>query len=138
MRKTPLSDCFRRAFGGQRVTGAGQGLLLQVLLVRLHGATVRGRRYRASTDRPMADVLAPPRLDISAEYKRRFAGMVDQPVTLDDLLKAGEDLIAEIVGKMAEQHKRFPICGKRSEPDWALVDVPDAKDLRQCSGSWRT
>jgi hypothetical protein len=30
----------------------------------------------------MGEVLAPQRLDISAEYKRGFEGMVDLPVTM--------------------------------------------------------
>ena len=85
--------------------------------------------YLLSHDRPMGEVLAPPRLDISAEYKHGFEGMVDEPVTLDELLKAREDLIAEIVGKMPEQHKRFLISVKRGDPDWALLDLPAAKDL---------
>jgi hypothetical protein len=50
----------------------------------------------------MAEVLAPARLDISAEYKRGFEGMVDTPVTLDELLQAREALIGEIVGKMPD------------------------------------
>jgi predicted nucleotidyltransferase component of viral defense system len=85
--------------------------------------------YLLSHDRPMAEVLAPQRLDISAEYQRGFEGMVDEPVTLDELLKAREDLIAEIVGRMPEQHKRFLISVKRGETDWALLDLPGAKDL---------
>jgi hypothetical protein len=85
--------------------------------------------YLLSHDRPMAEVLAPPRLDISAEYRRGFEGMVDEPVTLDELLKAREDLITAIVSKMPEQHKRFLISVKRGEPDWALFDLPGAKDL---------
>jgi predicted nucleotidyltransferase component of viral defense system len=85
--------------------------------------------YLLSHDRPMAEVLAPPRLDISAEYRRGFEGMVDESVPLDELLKAREDLIAEIVVKMPEQHKRFLISVKRGEPDWALFDLPGAKDL---------
>lgn len=85
--------------------------------------------YLLSHDRPMAEVLEPARLDISAEYRRGFEGMVDEPVTLDELLKAREDLIAQIVGKMPEQHKRFLISVKRGEPDWALFDLPGAKDL---------
>lgn len=32
--------------------------------------------YLVSHDRPMSEVLAPPRLEISAEYKRGFEGMV--------------------------------------------------------------
>jgi predicted nucleotidyltransferase component of viral defense system len=85
--------------------------------------------YLLSHNRPMAEVLAPKRLDISAEYKRGFAGMVEQPVSLDDLLKAREDLITEIVGKMPEEHKRFLISVKKGEPVWSLLDLPDAKDL---------
>jgi hypothetical protein len=36
---------------------------------------------------------------------------------------------AGIVGRMPEQHKRFLISVKRGEPDWALLDLPGAKDL---------
>jgi predicted nucleotidyltransferase component of viral defense system len=85
--------------------------------------------YLLSHHRPMAEVLAPARLDISAEYKRGFEGMVDTPVTLDELLQAREALIGEIVGKMPDQHRRFLISVKRGEPDWALLDLPGAKDL---------
>lgn len=85
--------------------------------------------YLLSHDRPMAEVLAPARLDISAEYKRGFEGMVDQPVTLDELLQAREDLIRDIVGKMPEQHRRFLISVKSGEPEWALLGLPGAEDL---------
>ena len=85
--------------------------------------------YLLSHHRPMAEVLAPQRLDVSAEYKRGFEGMVDQPVSLDDLLKAREDLIKEIVGKMPEQHKRFLVSVKKGEADWSLLDLPCAKNL---------
>jgi predicted nucleotidyltransferase component of viral defense system len=85
--------------------------------------------YLLSHNRPMAEVLAPQRLDISAEYRRGFEGMVEQKVSLDDLLKAREDLIGEIVGNMPERHKTFLISVKNGEPDWTLLDLPGAKDL---------
>jgi len=85
--------------------------------------------YLLSHNRPMAEILAPQRLDISAEYKRGFEGMVDQAVSLDDLLKAREDLINDIVGKMPEQHKKFLVSAKKGELDWSLFDLPGAKDL---------
>jgi hypothetical protein len=44
--------------------------------------------YLLSHDRPTAEILAPQRLDISLEYGRGFEGMVAEPVSLDDLLKA--------------------------------------------------
>jgi predicted nucleotidyltransferase component of viral defense system len=84
--------------------------------------------YLLSHNRPMAEVLAPQRLDVSAEYERGFEGMVDQPVSLDDLLKAREDLIREIVGKMPEQHKQF-LVSEKGEPNWSLLDLPGAKNL---------
>jgi Domain of unknown function (DUF1814). len=85
--------------------------------------------YLLSRDRPMAEILAPQLLDVSAEYKRGFEGMTRDSVTLADLLKARQDLIADIVGGMPEQHKHFLISVKRGEPDWALLDLPGAKDL---------
>jgi predicted nucleotidyltransferase component of viral defense system len=85
--------------------------------------------YLLSHNRPMAEVLAPQRLDISAEYKRGFEGMVDQPVTLDDLLEAREDLVKEIVDNMPDEHRKFLVSVKKGEPDWSLLGLPSAKDL---------
>ena len=85
--------------------------------------------YLLSHDRPMAEVLAPARLDISAEFKRGFEGMVENSVTLDELLQTREALIREIVGKMPEQHRRFLISVKSGEPNWSLLNVPGAEDL---------
>lgn len=85
--------------------------------------------YLISHDRPMAELLVPPRLDISKEYKRGFEGMIHDSVTLDELLKARETLIAEIVGKMPDLHKEFLVSVKRGEPAWAHLDLPGAKDL---------
>ena len=55
--------------------------------------------YLLSHDRPMSEVLAPTRKDISEEFLRGFEGMTDQPVSRDDLIAAREALIAEIVSK---------------------------------------
>jgi len=85
--------------------------------------------YLLSHNRPMAEVIAPQRLDISLEFRRGFEGMVDQPVSLEDLVKAREDLVHEIVGKMPDQHKKFLVSLKKGEPDWSLLDLPGAKDL---------
>lgn len=54
--------------------------------------------------------------------------MVEQPVSLDELIQAREDLIADIVGKMPERHKQFLVSVKKGEPDWSLLDLPDAED----------
>ncbi len=73
--------------------------------------------YLLCHHRPMAEVLAPARLDITEEYKRGFEGMINNPVTLDQLLQAREGLIREMVGKMPEHHRHFLISVKRGEPE---------------------
>jgi predicted nucleotidyltransferase component of viral defense system len=85
--------------------------------------------YVISHDRPMAELLAPARRDVSAEYRRGFEGMIDEPISLEELLKAREDLIRGIVGNMPEAHRRFLISVKRGEPDWELLGLPGVKDL---------
>lgn len=85
--------------------------------------------YLISHDRPIAEVVAPRRKDISAEYLENFEGMTAEPVSADDLITAREKLIAEISGRMPAKHKEFLLGFKRGDPDWTLLGVPDAADL---------
>jgi hypothetical protein len=56
--------------------------------------------------------------------------MTAEPVSLDDLLKAREDLIAEMAGKMPKEHREFLIGFKKGQPDWSrVVGVPGAAEL---------
>jgi len=85
--------------------------------------------YLLSHNRPMAEVLAPLRIDISGEFGRGLDGMTDVPVTLRDLLQTREEMITSIVGGMPGHHRRFLISTKRGEPDWSLLDLPGAEAL---------
>jgi len=85
--------------------------------------------YLVSHNRPMAEVLAPERLDISAEFARGFEGMTERPVMIEELLKAREELINNVVGQMPTEHRRFLMSVKRGEPNWALLGLPDAETL---------
>ncbi len=85
--------------------------------------------YLLSHNRPMSEVLAPPRKDISGEYARGFQGLTARPVPLDVLLHTREALIAEIVGNMPEAHRRFLIGFERGTPEWSLLEVPKASAL---------
>jgi predicted nucleotidyltransferase component of viral defense system len=85
--------------------------------------------YLLSHDRPMSEVLAPTRKDISDEFLRGFEGMTERPVSRDELIAAREALIAEIVGKMPDSHRRFLISFERGAPDWTLLGVPGAAEL---------
>jgi len=85
--------------------------------------------YLLSHNRPLAEVLAPVRLDITAEFGRGLAGLTETPVSLDELLQAREDLIGAMAGGMPQDHRRFLMTFKRGEPEWALLDLPGAEAL---------
>lgn len=85
--------------------------------------------YLLSHGRPMSEVLAPTRKDISDEFLRGFEGMTEQPVSRDELIAAREALIAEIVDKMPDSYRRFLISFERGAPDWTLLGVPGAAEL---------
>jgi predicted nucleotidyltransferase component of viral defense system len=85
--------------------------------------------YLLSHDRPMFEVLAARRKDISDEFLRGFEGMTEEPVSRDELIAAREALIAEIVGNMPDSHRQFLISFEHGEPDWTLLGVPGAAEL---------
>lgn len=92
--------------------------------------------YILSHNRPMAEVLAPTRQDITQEFERGFEGMTQKPITLDELLKAREDLIAELVGKMPAEHRRFLASFKKGKPEWELLGIPYVETLPAVQ--WKT
>ena len=85
--------------------------------------------YMLSHHRPMAEVLAPPRKELAEVFAREFEGMTAEPVALDDLIEAREALIANIVGGMPAEHRRFMLEFERGEPDWALLGLPGVAEL---------
>jgi predicted nucleotidyltransferase component of viral defense system len=85
--------------------------------------------YLLSHGRPMAEVLAPTRKPIEAEFLRGFEGMTAEPVALDDLVATREALIAAIVGGMPKNHRTFLMSFKRGAPEWPLLGLPQAAAL---------
>jgi predicted nucleotidyltransferase component of viral defense system len=85
--------------------------------------------YMVSHGRPMAEVLAPPRKDISREFERGFQGMTAEPVALEELVAAREAMIEAMVGRMPDPHRSFLLQFERGEPDWAAIGLPQATDL---------
>ncbi|NQW00974.1 MAG: nucleotidyl transferase AbiEii/AbiGii toxin family protein [Rhodospirillales bacterium] len=74
--------------------------------------------YLLSGSRPLAELLAPTRKDIAAEFERGFVGMTNQPITLDDLTTAREELIKIMVGEMPEDHREFLLSANISHGGW--------------------
>jgi predicted nucleotidyltransferase component of viral defense system len=85
--------------------------------------------YILSHNRPMAEVLAPARLDVAQEFTQGFAGMTEQAVTLEDLYRSREEFIADLVGRMPGEHRRFLVSFEKGEPEWDLLEIPHAEQL---------
>lgn len=85
--------------------------------------------YALSHGRPMFALLNPTRKDISAEFRRGFAGMTPEPISQDLLEKAREELIEEIVGKMPAADKAFLLSFEEGNPNWEALKIQGAKDL---------
>jgi hypothetical protein len=67
---------------------------------------------------------------VPAVSKILFEGMTQDSVTLADLLKAREDFIADIVGELPEQHKRFLISVKRASLTGRSLACPPQRICR--------
>ena len=85
--------------------------------------------YLLSHDRPLAEVLAPTRRDISQEFERGFSGMTEDPVTLDELINVRDRLISAVVEKMPQSHRDLLLSFERGEPDWSLLGVGGIENL---------
>ena len=85
--------------------------------------------YLISSNRPLAELLAPNRHDIAALYATEFVGMTNEHVPLEQLLDARECMIVELHARLTDQDRAFLLSFKRGKPDWALCSLPDAANL---------
>ena len=103
------------------------------LLLENEGITDAMRKavwvYMISHPRPIAELLDPHRLDMTAIYQNEFAGMTGQQVTLDELAKTRESLIAQLTQGMSEAEKMFLIAFKSGKPQWALLELDGIDQL---------
>ncbi len=85
--------------------------------------------YLVSHHRPIERLLAPARRDMREEFERGLAGMMEAPVALDVLVRTREELVAEIVGRMPDAHRKFLRSVAGGEPKWFLLELPDVSSL---------
>jgi hypothetical protein len=55
--------------------------------------------------------------------------MTREPIALDALIEAREAMIGTMIAAMPDEHRHFLIGFKQGEPDWSLLDVPNASTL---------
>ena len=85
--------------------------------------------YLLSHPRPIAELLAPRMKDIEALYKKEFAGMTMEDVSLENLVQTRLELIRTIHKKFSWKDKDFILSVKSGAPKWELFAYPNAKDL---------
>jgi predicted nucleotidyltransferase component of viral defense system len=123
---------FEDVYGGKLVAAMDRQHprdLFDVMQLFAHeGITADIRRafvvYLASHNRPVHEVLFPTLRDIRHEFEHNFAGMTAEPVELDALLAAREQMVRELQQGLTTDERRFLSSLVAAEPEWALLGVP--------------
>jgi predicted nucleotidyltransferase component of viral defense system len=103
--------------------------LFDVMQLFAHAGITAGIRrafvvYLASHNRPVHEVLLPTLRDIRHEFEHNFAGMTGEPVELDTLLAAREQMVRELQQGLTANERRFLSSLVAAEREWALLGVP--------------
>jgi len=85
--------------------------------------------YLLSSDRPLAEMLAPSRQPLTTIFEEQFHGMALEPVTVKELEQTRETMISLIRTKLTEHERRFLLSFKRGEPDWGLLNLRNVAEL---------
>ena len=85
--------------------------------------------YLASHNRPVHEVLFPSLRDIRQEFEDNFAGMTAEPVELETLLAAREQMVRELQQGLTAEERRFLLSLVAAEPDWQLPSAPHVQQL---------
>ena len=108
--------------------------LFDVMQLFAHEGITAGIRrafvvYLASHNRPVHEVLFPSLRDIRHEFEHNFVGMTAEPVELDVLLAAREQMMRELQQGLTDEERRFLLSLVTAEPEWVLLDIPHVEKL---------
>jgi predicted nucleotidyltransferase component of viral defense system len=85
--------------------------------------------YLVSHSRPMIEILNPHWGDLRPVFEKEFQGMVIEPVTADELRRAGEQLVSKLRQEMTQEERRFIVSVKEGKPEWDMLGVTGIEDL---------
>ena len=108
--------------------------LFDVMQLLAHEGITAGIRrafvvYLASHNRPVHEVLFPSLRDIRHEFEHNFVGMTAEPVELDALLAAREQMVHELQQGLTGEERRFLLSLVTVEPEWKLLGIPHVEKL---------
>jgi len=85
--------------------------------------------YLMAHNRPMVELLAPNEIDITDLYHAEFEGMVNEAVSLQELMGARSDLVKALHARLSDSDKEFLLSVKRGDVDWSCFVFPQAVNL---------
>jgi hypothetical protein len=108
--------------------------LFDVMHLLANGGITDGIRrafvvYLASHNRPLHEVLFPPLRDVTYEFEANFNGMTSEPVELNALLAARDEMISTLHSGLDADERAFLISMAAGEPAWDRLGLPHLSAL---------
>ena len=85
--------------------------------------------YLISGNRPIAEMLSPHPISLTAAFNEQFVGMTVKEITLPLLEATRKTFIQQINTKLTEKQKQFLLSFKAMQPDWQLLSAGDVTHL---------
>ena len=85
--------------------------------------------YVASSGRPPHELVRPSLAVLQEAFVKEFEGMTTQPVSLDELKTAREQMTADLLARLDDKAMRFLLSLHDGEPDFETIGLPQAADL---------
>jgi predicted nucleotidyltransferase component of viral defense system len=81
--------------------------------------------YLIQSNRPIAELLAPNKIDFKTVYEDEFIGMIKQSISFEELYETRERLLDELRIGITAEEKEFLLSIKRGEPQWEKLGIGD-------------
>ncbi len=85
--------------------------------------------YVASSGRPPHELVRPSLAALEEAFVKEFEGMTTQPISLDELKAAREQLTTDLLARLDDDAMRFLLSLHDGKPDFEAIGLPQAADL---------
>ncbi|AHK05268.1 nucleotidyl transferase AbiEii/AbiGii toxin family protein (plasmid) [Agrobacterium radiobacter] len=85
--------------------------------------------YVASSGRPPHELVRPSLAALEEAFVKEFEGMTTQPISLDELKAAREQLTTDLRARLDDDAMRFLLSLHNGKPDFDAIGLPQAADL---------
>ena len=85
--------------------------------------------YLISSNRPLAEMLAPQFQSLEAVFETQFRGMTLHPIDVAALEETRHDLVTLIRERLSAAQRKFLLSFKKGEPEWSLLPLTGVAQL---------